>query len=59
MNRVIYSQLEVETVGGTAHHLIKQHEDDMNGYGAWNTLCECYDRDAMKNKTADCFRTNL
>ena len=40
MNRVVYSQLEVETFGGTSHQLIKQHKDNKNGYGAWNTLCE-------------------
>ena len=39
MNRVVYSQWEVATVGGTAHHLIKKYEDDKNGYGAWNALC--------------------
>ena len=30
MNLVVYSHLSVATVGGTAHHLVKQHEDNNN-----------------------------
>ena len=51
INWVVYSKLAVATIGGTAHHLIKKDEDDKNGYGAWNDLCECYDRYDVKNKT--------
>ena len=50
MNRVVYSQFEVGTVGGTSHQLIKQYEEDKNGYGAWNALCEWYDGDDVKKK---------
>ena len=49
----------MEKVGGTAHHLIKQHEDDKNGYRAWKVFCEWYDGDAAKNKTPYCFRFNM
>ena len=59
MNLVVYSQLEVSTIGGAAHHLIKQYEDDKNGYGVCNALCEWYDGDAVKEKTADSLRSKL
>ena len=42
--------MAVETVGGTTHHLVKQHEDDNNGYAAWKYLCEFYDEYAVSNK---------
>ena len=59
MNQVVYSKLVVATVGVTAHHLVKQHEYDKNVYAEWNTLCEWYDRDVVKNETADYLRPNL
>ena len=59
INQVVYSQLAVETVGGNAHHLIKQHEDDTNVYGSWNTLCEWYSEDDLKNETSDNLRYKL
>ena len=52
MNRVVYSQLTVATIGVTAHHLIKKHEEDENGYGAWSDLWVWYDGDDVKNETA-------
>ena len=59
MNRVVYSKLAVETVRGTAHHLIKKYEDDNNGYGACNALCEWYDGYDVKKKTEDSLRYKL
>ena len=59
LNLVVYSQLEVQTVGGTSHHLIKPYEDDKNFYGAWNALCEWSDDAAVKNKPANYFKSNL
>ena len=59
MNKVIYSQLELAIAGVTSHQLIKQYEDDKNGYGAWNVLCEWYDEDYVKNKTEDYLRSKL
>ena len=59
MNRVVYSQLAVATVGGTANHPMKQYEVDENGYRTWNTLCEWYDGDAVKNKTSYSLRSKL
>ena len=38
INLVVYYHLEVATVEGTAHHLVKQHEDYKNGYAGWNAL---------------------
>ena len=55
MNCVVYSQLSVATVGGTAYHLIKKHEDDENGYVAWNALCEWYDGNSVKSKNGRLF----
>ena len=47
---VVYYQLEVATVGGTEHHLVKQHKENNYGYVAWNPLCEWYDGGAVKNE---------
>ena len=49
MNRVVYSQLIVATAGGTANRLIKAYEDNKNLCGSWNSLCEWYDGDDVKN----------
>ena len=49
INWLVYSQVALETVGGTAHHLVKQHKDNNNGFAAWKTFCECYEGDSMKN----------
>ena len=38
MNRVVYSQLAVSTIGGTTHQLIIEYEYDKNGYEAWNNF---------------------
>ena len=46
-------------VVGTEHNLVKQHKEDMNGYAAWNNLCEWYDRDAVNNETAYSLRFKL
>ena len=59
MNKFVYSKLSVATVAGTAHHLVKQHEDDKNKYTSWNALCEWYDGDSVKNKTSDYLRSKL
>ena len=56
MNQVVYSQIAVATITGTVCHLVKLHEDNMNGDGAWNNLCECYDGGAVNNKTSDSLR---
>ena len=35
MNWRVYSQLAIETVGGTAHNLVKILEDTNDGNAAW------------------------
>src|SRR5687767_14688062 len=35
MNRVVYSQLAVATVDGTAYHLVRRFEEEKDGFGAW------------------------
>ena len=59
INQLVYSQLEVATIGWTAYHIIKKYEDDKDGYGAWNDLCEWYDGGAVRNKTSDSLRSKL
>jgi hypothetical protein len=59
MNRVVYAQLYVATVEGTAHHLVKQHETLKDGHAAWNSLCEWYDGDIIKNETAETLRSRI
>ena len=49
--RVVYHKSAVATIGGTEHHLVKKHEDNKDGYAAWNALCEWYYGDAAKNET--------
>ena len=59
MNRVVYSQLAVATVDGTAHHLVKQFEHIKDGNAAWAALCEWYDGDVVRNETAETLRDKL
>jgi hypothetical protein len=59
MNTIVYSQLAVATVDGSAHHLVKQHEDERDGYKAWNSLLEWFDGDNIRNETADMIRARL
>ena len=51
MNILLYSQLSVATVWGTANKLIKQHEGNKNGYVSWNNLREWYYGYAVNNET--------
>ena len=59
MNCVVYSQLEVATVGGTAYHLIKHHDNNNNGYEAWNALCDWYDGDEVNIEISYLLRPKL
>ena len=59
MNKVVYSQLSAATVDGNAHHLVKQHDDVDDGWGAWQSLCEWYDGDVVQSETADELRSRL
>ena len=59
MNRIVYSQLSVATVVGTAHHLISQFEDEKDGHAGWNALVDWYDGDVVKDETADALREKL
>ena len=58
-NKIVYAQLSVATVSGTAHHLVKQFDTSKNGNMAWDALVEWYDGDAIKNETADALRDKL
>ena len=59
MNQAVYSQLALATVRGSAHHLIKQHGDNRNEYGAWNAFREWYDGDSVKNKAVDSLKSKF
>ena len=59
MNCVVYSQLEVATVGGIAHHLVKQHEENKDKYSSWNSLCEWYYGVNVNNKTKNYLMSKL
>eukprot|EP00957_Ditylum_brightwellii_P202123 15328702-Ditylum_brightwellii.AAC.1 len=51
-NREIFSQLSVATSGGTAYHLVKQHDENKDRYAAWHLLIELFDGDVLKAETA-------
>eukprot|EP00957_Ditylum_brightwellii_P114423 8723707-Ditylum_brightwellii.AAC.1 len=55
-NRVVFSNLSVATSGGTAHQLVKQHDEDKDGYAACHSLIKWFDGDVLKAKTADTVR---
>ena len=52
-NRIVYYQLAMATVGGTYNHLVKIFEDKKDGNEARKSMCEWYDRDVIKNETAE------
>ena len=53
VNKVVFSQLLLATVEGTAYHLVHRHGNDANGHGAWLSLKEWYDGDAVKYETVE------
>lgn len=59
MNRVVYSQLAVATVDGTAYHLVRNFEDEKDGHEAWMALCEWFDGDQIRNETSESLRSKL
>eukprot|EP00957_Ditylum_brightwellii_P044584 3380778-Ditylum_brightwellii.AAC.1 len=59
LNQVVYLQLTVATLGGTAYHLVKAHEKEKDEYEAWQLLLEWYDGDELENKTANLLRARL
>ena len=50
MNRIVYAQLSVATSDGTSHHLVKQYDQDRDGYEAWQALCQWHDGNLIKMK---------
>lgn len=59
MNRVVYSQLAVATVEGTAYHLVKQFDEQKDGNAAWTAMCAWYDGDQIRNETSETLRAKL
>eukprot|EP00957_Ditylum_brightwellii_P196099 14941919-Ditylum_brightwellii.AAC.1 len=56
---MVFSQLSVATSRGTAHHLVKQHNEDKDGYALWQSLIEWFDGDVLKAETVDTIRARL
>lgn len=59
MNRVVYSQLAVATVEGTAYHLVRQYDEEKDGHAAWSALCTWFDGDQIRNETSETLRAKL
>jgi hypothetical protein len=59
MNKIVYSQLTVATVDGSAYHLILQHDAGKDGNAAWNSLIDWFQGDIISSETADGYRTKL
>ena len=59
MNKIVFSQLAVATVDGTAFHIVRQFNDEKDGYKAWKALIEWYEGDVVKNETAEELRQKL
>ena len=57
-NRVVYGQLSVATVDGTAHHLVKRYSKTKDGHAAW-ALIDWYDGNSVKNETAEEIRSKI
>ena len=53
MNKIVFSQLAVATVDGTAFHIVLQFNDEKDGYKAWKALIEWYEGDVVKNEMAE------
>ena len=58
-NKVVYSQLAVATVDGTAYHLIEKYQMTKDGNSAWKDLVSWYEGEAIKNETAEDIRVKL
>ena len=51
-NKIVYSQLVVATVDGTAYHLVKKHDRNKDGHKAWKYLCQWYDGEEVRTEAA-------
>ena len=58
-NKIVYSQLSVATVDGTAYHLVRNHDDSKDGHKSWTDLCEWYDGDEVRTEAAENARSKL
>ena len=52
-NAIVYAQLVIATIGGTAHHLISQNGIDKDGHGVWESLTRWYQGDVMTQNVAE------
>ena len=59
LNSIVYSQLAVTTIDGTARHLVQVYEGTKDGHAAWNALTDWYDGPSVKSETAEAIRDKL
>ena len=59
MNWIVFSQLAVATVDGTAFHLVMQFDDIKDGHAAWSALLNWFDGDLIRNEMASTLRNYL
>ena len=58
-NKIVYSQLVVATVDGTAYHLVKKHDRNKDGHKIWKDLCQWYDGEEVRTEAAESSRSKL
>ena len=59
MNKIVYSQLSVATVDGTAHHIVMNYAESKNEYQAWKDLVQWYEGDSVRNEIAEELRSKM
>ena len=58
-NKVVYSQLSVAIVDGTAYHIVYKHNDNKDGHIAWTDLCKWYDGEYVRTEAAQTARSRI
>ena len=58
-NKVVYYQLSVATVDGTAYHIVYKYNDDKDGHMAWMELCKWYDGEDVRTEAAQTARSRI
>ena len=58
-NKIVYSQLAVATVDGTAFHLVKKYDSTKDGHAAWKDLCKWFDGEEVRTEAAETARSKM
>eukprot|EP00957_Ditylum_brightwellii_P037701 2851182-Ditylum_brightwellii.AAC.1 len=59
LNRIVFSQLSVATSAGTTYHIVKQYDNEKDGYVVWAALLEWHYGDVVKSETLDTIQSRL